>query len=135
MPIPLFKIFVRKGHFCPLISHFWNIIYKFTGQFANWNIILMTWSIGFIFFFSYFSHCARGLNPKYITTYYVSVCKSFPFASHICDMIKGNESLVGNIQFWDFNIIYLHISNPTFWSIPHYNPTSGSRDMSHSLNF
>ena len=35
----------------------------------------------------------------------------------ICDMIKGNESLVGNIQFWVFNIIYLHISSPTFWSI------------------
>ena len=53
----------------------------------------------------------------------------------ICDMIKGYESLVGNIQFWDFNIIYLCISYPTFWSIPHYNPTSGSRDMSNSLNF
>ena len=33
-----------------------------------------------------------------------------------------------------FNIIHLHISNPTLWSIPHYNPTSGS-EMSNSLNF
>ena len=41
-------------------------------------------------------------------------------------MIKGTESLVDNIQFWDLNIIYLHISNPTFGSKPHYNLTSGS---------
>ena len=28
---------------------------------------------------------------------------------HICDTIKGNESHVGNVQFWVFNIIYLSI--------------------------
>ena len=52
----------------------------------------------------------------------------------ICDMIKGNESHVGNVQFWVFNTIYLSILNPTFWSKPHYNPKSCSRDMSKSLN-
>ena len=36
-------------------------------------------------------------------------------------MIKGNESLVSNIQFRVFNIIYMLMSNPTFWSIPYYN--------------
>ena len=58
-----------------------------------------------------------------------------PRLLHICDMINRNESLVSNIWFSVFNITFLHISNPTFVSIPHYNLTSGSRDMSNSLNF
>ena len=38
--------------------------------------------------------------------------------SHICDTIKGNESYVGSIQIWFFNINHFPISNATFWSKP-----------------
>ena len=31
-----------------------------------------------------------------------------------CNTIKGNESHVGNIQFWFFNINHLSIKNATF---------------------
>ena len=47
----------------------------------------------------------------------------------ICDTIKGNESHVGNIQFWAFNINHLSIKNATFWSKPHLYWASGCRDM------
>ena len=32
-----------------------------------------------------------------------------PTCHDICEMIKGNESHVGNVQFWVVNIIYLSI--------------------------
>ena len=47
----------------------------------------------------------------------------------ICDTIKGNESHVGNIQFWFFNVNHLCIQNATFWSKPSLNRTSGYWDM------
>ena len=50
-------------------------------------------------------------------------------------MIKGNESHVGNIQFWFFNNNHLPIKNATFWSKPHLNRTSGCRDMDNSVKF
>ena len=85
----------------------------------------------------------RGTGPK--VALFSKSCQGVGMATHsqmtklckehICDTIKGNESHVGNVQFWVFNIIYLPISNPTLWSKPHYNPKSGSRDMSKSLNF
>ena len=53
----------------------------------------------------------------------------------ICDTIKGNESHVGNIQFWFFNINHLPIYNATFWSKPHLNWTPGCRDIDNSLKF
>ena len=48
---------------------------------------------------------------------------------YICDTIKGNDSHVGNIQFWFFIINHLSILNATFWSKPHLNRTFGCRDM------
>ena len=65
-------------------------------------------------------------------------CRSIRFSysssqSHICDTIKGNESHVGNFQFWFSNINYLLIKHATFWSKYHLNQTSGSRDMNNSL--
>ena len=55
----------------------------------------------------------------------------------LCDKIKGNESHVGNIQFWFLNINHLPIQNATFGFKPHLNrrPTSGYRDMNNSLKF
>ena len=47
---------------------------------------------------------------------------------HKCYAIKGNESHVGNIQFWFFNITNLSTLNATFWSKSHLNRTSGCRD-------
>ena len=53
----------------------------------------------------------------------------------ICDTVKGNESHVGNIQFWFFNINLLSIKNATFWSKPHLNQTYGCTDMNNSVKF
>ena len=64
---------------------------------------------------------------------YAYLCCLFSYLWH--DQGKW-VTIVGNIQFWVFNIIYLHISNPTFWSIP---PLQSDiwfkRYMSNSLNF
>ena len=47
----------------------------------------------------------------------------------ICDTIKGNESHVGNIQFWVFNTDRLSILNATIWSKPDLNRASGCGEM------
>ena len=54
---------------------------------------------------------------------------------YICDTIKGNESHIGNIQFWFFKINHLSIKSATFWSKPHLNRTYGCRDMNNSVKF
>ena len=53
--------------------------------------------------------------------------------NHICDMIKGNESHVGNIQFWLFTLSHLSIFTATFWFKPYLNWTSGSIDVANSF--
>ena len=42
---------------------------------------------------------------------------------YICDTIKENESHVGNMEFWLFNINHVFIKNATFWFKPHFNQT------------
>ena len=53
----------------------------------------------------------------------------------IYDVINGNESHVGKIQFQFFNTAYLCIKNATCWTKPQYNQTSGCKDRAILLLF
>ena len=48
----------------------------------------------------------------------------------ICDMIKQNQSKVGDTQFWVFYIILNYTTWATYYWKPHQNRTCSSRDMS-----
>ena len=56
-----------------------------------------------------FAKTGYHILAKIFTQRRVMKFQSFLMNLNICDTIKGNESHVGNVQFWVFNIIYLSI--------------------------
>ena len=109
----------------------YQVCYLQSAKFKN-TINWIGWPIkGIVFYVSrFFTFLHKNLLILHIFGQFFTLKITFK----ICDTIKGNESHVGNIQFWFFNINHLSILNATFWSKPHLNQTSGCRDMNNSLN-
>ena len=105
--------------------------------FRKYNIFEVDFDSGFVFPWDVSikkecmtSHPSLFFKPQFLCKNHWKWDKMAPSIVRyaICDMIKGNESHVGNIQFWFFSINHLYIKNATFWSKPHLNRTSGCGD-------